>query len=182
MRNISTFGILALVALVPLCAGAKSESGWAGTVTAMNSDSHTVSAETWWRTLTFYVGSDCAISTPDKANAALKDIRTGEKVKVSYRKQGSLRIADRIQVQSLHTTGTVLAVDPKDRLVTLQETLQHRTFHVSRDCKVILWNNKVGRLADLGPGSRVSVTYDSPGAPPVAYQIREETQTTASIP
>jgi len=176
------YGFLALVGLLPVCANAKSEAAWTGTVTAMNTDSHTVSAETWWRTLRFYVGSDCAISTPDKANAALKDIRAGEKVKVSYRKQGSLRFADRIQVQSLHAAGTVLAVDPKDRLVTLEETLHQRTFNVAKHCKIILWNNKEGTLADLGPGSRVSVTYDSPGAPLIAYRIREETQTTASIP
>ena len=182
MWNIRNYGFLALAGLVPLCAVAKSEAAWTGTVSALNTDSHTVSAETWWRTLTFYVGSDCAISTPNKANAALKDVRTGEKVKVSYRKQGSLRIADRIQIESLHTVGTVLAVDPKDRLVTVEETLQNRTFHVAKHCKVILWNNREGTLADLGPDSRISVTYDSPGAPPVAYRIREEPQTTASIP
>ena len=119
---------------------------------------------------------------PRQGERGIKDIRTGEKVKVSYRKQGSLRIADRIEVQSQHAAGTVLAVDPKDRLVTLEETLHHRTFHVAKHCKIILWNNKKGTLADLGPGSRVSVTYDSPGAPPIAYRIREETQTTASIP
>jgi hypothetical protein len=182
MLKISRYGILALAALVPLCAGAKSEASWTGMVTAMNTDSHTVSAETWWRTLRFYVGNDCAISTPEKANAALKDIRAGEKVTVSYRKQGSLRIADRIQVHSLYTTATVLAIDAKDRLLTLDEGLKHSTFHLAKKCRVILSNDKPGTLADLGLGSRVSVAYDSPGVPPIAYRIREGPQTTAYIP
>jgi hypothetical protein len=188
MRNIRMFGFLTLAGLLPLCAGAngpmctaKSQAAWSGTVTAVNTDTHTIKAASWWQTRTFDVSSACAISTLDKGTAALNDLRPGEKVKVCYQKQGGLRIADRIEVQSLHLTGTVLTVDEKDRMATVQENLQHRTFRVADDCKVILSHNREGTLADLAPGARVSVTYDSPGAPLMAYRIQEQSQTTASI-
>jgi hypothetical protein len=184
MRKIITFGGLALASLLPLSAmgNRNSESAWTGTVTAMNTDANTLTAQTWWHSKQFYVGSDCAISTPEKAKASLKDLRGGEKIRVYYQSQGALRIADRIEVQTRHLTGTVLAVDPKDRMLTLDDKLQHRTFRVSKNCRVILWNEKEGKLADLALGSRVSVTYDEPGAPPKAYVIQEQSRTTASLP
>jgi hypothetical protein len=171
-----------LVGLLPLCAAAKgNDAVWSGTVSAMNSDARTLTAQTWWQSREFYIGGNCAIATPEKANARLEDLRAGEKVRVHYQKQGSLRIADRIEVEPRRATGTLLAADPKDRMVTLDERLQNRTFRLARNCRVILWNGREGTLADLTAGSRVSVTYEAPGGPPRAYLIQEQTQTTASL-
>jgi hypothetical protein len=176
-------GCLALSTLVPLYVGAtgNDETAWTGTVTAMNTDAHMVTAQTWWQTRRFYVGSDCAIATPDNPNATLKDLQGGQKIRVHYQKQGAMRIADRIEVEPRHVTGTVLAVDARNRMVTLDAKLQHRTFRLAKNCKVILWNNSTGTLADLAPGSRVRITYDVAGAPPRAYEIQEQAQLTASL-
>src|SRR5262249_36323750 len=144
-------------------------------------DAHTVTAQTWSHSREFYVGSTCAIATPDHVNASLMDLRAGEKIKVHYQTQGNMRIAHRIEVVPLYLTGTVLAVDSKDRMLTVEEKLHHRTLRVARNCKVILANDRPGTLADLAPGSRVLVAYDAPGAPPRAYRIEELSQTSVLL-
>ena len=184
MSKIRVLGYWTLVSLLPLGASAggptcsaKSEAAWTGRLTAVNADNHTITAKSWWQSRTFNVGSTCAISTMDKKTAALSDLRPGEKVRVRYQTAGGVRIAERIGVEPLHLTGTVQAVDQTARTLTLEQALHHRTFRLADDCEIVLWNNKDGTLTDLTPGNRLVVTYELPGGSPVAYRIRERTQT-----
>jgi hypothetical protein len=184
MRKIRMLGLLALIGLMPLgtyargaTSNAEKEMGWSGKVTAVSPDNHTFTATSWWHTRTFDVGEKCAISTLDKKAAALSDLRIGDRVKVCYREAGGALVAEQIRVKALHLTGTVQSVDRKARTVTLEEPFSNHSFRLADDCKVVLWNGKEGAFIDLTPGNKVRVAYELPNGSPVAYRIRQETQT-----
>jgi hypothetical protein len=190
MRTITNFGLVLLIAALPASAAASQqtnqrthENAWTGTVTAVNTKNQTLSGGHWWYTRTFNVGEHCTISTLDKKQAALSDLRPGDEVRIRYQEAGGVLVADRVAEKPLHYTGTVHAVNEKTCLITMTEPALYKpfrspqTFRVASDCKILLPNGKSGQLADLKPGDRIRVIYELPGGSPVAYRIRDKSLT-----
>jgi hypothetical protein len=186
MRTVTTIGILVLVSAFavgayaePQMGARKNEQNWGGTLTAVNAQDNTVTGQHWWSTETFHAGKNCAIVAVDKKEAALSDLRPGEKVKIRYQDVEGVRVADRIVERALHDGGTVQAVDAKAGTVTMQEPPLYKPFRapetlrIADDCKVVLANGDEGTLADVRPGDRVTVIYELPGDSRVAYRIRD---------
>ena len=160
-----------------------SEETWTGTLTAVNAREKTFKAEHLLFTKTFSLGEQCAISTLDNQKAALSDLRPGEKVKVRYQAVEGVLVADQVAERPLHYTGTVQAIDPMARTVTMEEPPLYQPFHapkafqVATDCKIVLRSGNTGTLAALQPGDRISVIYELPSGSPAAYRIRDKSST-----
>jgi hypothetical protein len=190
MRTITKLGLVILMTALP--AGVKAsqpsaesnhEQTWTGTLTAVNTQNESLTGGHWWYHETFNVGKHCAISTVDKAHAGLADLRPGEEARIRYREAEGVRVADHVSERPLHYTGTVQAVNAKQRMVTMAEAALYKPFHapmtfrVASDCKVTLPSGKSANLTDLQPGDRIAVIYELPGGSPVAYRIRNKCST-----
>lgn len=71
-------------------------------------------------------------------------------------------------------TGTVLAVDPKERLLTLKNWTQFdKTFNLGETCAIQQLNKANAQAADLRPGERVVVTFTEMHGVRVASGIRQ---------
>jgi len=128
MNIITKCGSVLLVAALPLSAKAnqeptatKHEQRWTGTVTAVNAQNKTLTGEHWEFAEIFNIGDKCAISTVDNKEAALGDLRAGEKVRIRYQKVEGVLVADRIVEKALRCDGTVRSVDKRAGIVTIEE-------------------------------------------------------------
>ncbi len=188
MKTISKYGLLALVATLPLIvqadppmAGKQYEQTQTGTLSAVNTQDHTVQVRTWLGSRTFNVGDKCTIVAVDKKGAALSDLRPGIKVQIRYQNVDGVLVADMLAEKALFYDGTISAVDPKAGTVTMTESPlaepfhAPKTFRVTDTSKVFLSNGRSGAIANLQPGDRITVSYENPGGSPAAYRIRERT-------
>jgi Cu/Ag efflux protein CusF len=155
------------------------EKTWTGTLTAVNAQNKTLTGKEWLVTKTFNLGGNCPIATLDKQQAALSDLRPGEKVKVYYEDVEGVLVARRIAECPLHYDGIVHSVEPKTGTVMMEEAPLYQpfraphTFRIASDCKLLMRNGQNGTLADVQPGDRISVLYELPGGSPIAYRIRD---------
>ncbi len=186
MKSISIFGFAVLMAALPLGAqavqgkpGSANDRTWSGTVTAVSAQDKTFAARRGLLTRTFKVGEQCPISTVDKKEATLSDLRVGERIGVHYQDVEGVWVARRVTERARHWAGTVHSIDQKSATVTMEEAPLYQPFHAPRtfrlagDCKVVLWNGHEGSLRDIQPGDRVAVIYDLPAGAPTAYRIRD---------
>jgi Cu/Ag efflux protein CusF len=98
----------------------------------------------------------------DKGAGTINGLRPGQKVTVSYQNANGVLVANRVEQKPLHHEGTVKAIDPAKRTVTLHHRAMNKTFRIAEDCAVTLRNDKSGTLADIQPGHWVTVTYETP--------------------
>ncbi len=189
MKNITKLSLWLAVSSLPLglfASTARAAEGhectWNGTVTAVNPQDKIVTAKGWFQTKTFNIGARCGITAVDKPQAALTDLRPGDKVRIRYQKSGGVLVADRIDERALKVTGTLQSVDPKTGVVGLEAPplhslrLDQRMFTAAGDCKVVLWNGRSGTLGDMRLGDHVTVVYQMPGGSPTAYHITDDSQ------
>lgn len=167
-------------------AGTTRDRSWTGTVTCVNAQDNTLRGKRGFFTKTFDLGGKCPISTVDKKEAALSDLRPGERVTIHYQDVEGVLVARRIAEKPLHYAGTVHNIDSKAGIVTMEETPLYqpfhgpRTFHIASDCQVVLWNGHEETLADLQPGDKIVVTYDRPGGSSLAYRIQDRSLATVA--
>ena len=186
MRKITNIGVLVLLAALPTSLNASQqaldrhhEKTWEGTLTAVDTQDNTVKGEHWGATRTFHLGNNCIVVVIDKKEAALSDLRAGEKVRIHYQNAEGVFVADHIAERALRYDGTVKAVDSRAGTITMAEAALYQpfrapeTFRAAGDCKVILANGDHGTLADVRPGDRVTVVYELPDGSRVAFRIRE---------
>jgi hypothetical protein len=194
MKTITRLGLVLLIAVLPASLQAKPERPtakhercWKGTITAVDTQNQTLTAEDWPFTKTFDLGRRCAIVSLDNQHAALGDLRPGEKVSIRYQEAEGVRVANRIAENALHYAGTVHSVNRKTDIITMAEAPLYqpfkapRTFRAAQDCKVTLWNGREGTLANVKPGDRVWVVYEVPRGSQVAYRIRVRTASSQGV-
>lgn len=73
-----------------------------------------------------------------------------------------------------HFSGTVTAVNPKERIVSVKYLLFTRHFNVGEGCKVRFEDKPTASLADLHPGLKVKISYQNVQGVLVADQINQE--------
>ncbi len=182
MRMIATTRLTVLAAAVAAgglavaqAAGNAGEKSWCGTVVTVDPGDKTVIARDWiGLKRTYQIGDRCAVSTLDKEQASPSDLRPGEKVRIGYKEDRGVRVADRIDERRLQEEGTVQAVDVKARTVTVKASTSRTTFHLADHGDVALRSGRAGTLADIKAGDKISLIYELPDHSPVAYHIQEE--------
>src|SRR3974390_2915202 len=150
MRTIKSIRCVAFISM--LAAGAladepatemKGEKTWTGTLNAVSAAGHSVAGRHCWSSKVFNVGDHCTVSTMDRNEASLADLRPGNRVEINYRNEQGILVAYSIVVKPLSYKGLVHSVDKNTRVVTMQG-MAKKKFQVPNDCKVTLWNNTSG--------------------------------------
>src|SRR5580704_1111885 len=98
MKTIQAFGLVILMAALPLgakAAGNSDESTWTGTLVGVNTPDGTITGKHLLLKKTFRIGEHCIVSTLDKKEAALSDLRPGEVVQIHCQKADGVLVADR---------------------------------------------------------------------------------------
>lgn len=158
-------------------ATAAKQDSYSGTIVSVNPAEHTLDIKGTWSTKTFNLGDNCSYALLDKPSGAVTDLRPGEKVAISYQDAHGVTVASRVQQIPMSYEGTVKAVDPVAKTLTLHLTTGDKTFQISGDCKIVLHNNKSGTLEAVQPGNYVTVTYETPGDKYVAHQVAQTSET-----
>jgi hypothetical protein len=100
----------------------------------------------------------------DGKPAALRDLKSGQRVYVDTMLNGSKVFAKSIWIQSAVGTGDargqVLGYDSERRILNVRDEVsaQPINFHLAPDA-VVRWRNAVGSFSDLTPGSLVSLSF-----------------------
>jgi hypothetical protein len=156
---------------------AKSENSYTGTIISVAPNEHVLTVKEWaFFKKSFNLGENCAIVQLDNPNAAASDLRTGEKVKVSYQDVQGVLIADRVEQEPMQYEGMIKAIDPNKHSITIHDGMD-RQLSIAENCKIVLRDGEAGTYADLPVGSHVTVTYETPGSTPVAREIAQTSMT-----
>ena len=159
-------------------AAAAGSDRYTGMVVAVNPNEHTLDVKGLWMTKTFNLGDDCSYVQLDKPAGTMSDLRSGEKVTVTYVDAHGVRVANRVQQIAMTHEGTVKAIDPMAKTVTLHEGMTgDKTYRLPADCRVVLRNDHTGTLDAVKPGNYVTITYETPGGKAVARQIAQTSDT-----
>jgi Cu/Ag efflux protein CusF len=152
---------------------ARPEKSYTGTVTAVDLKEHTLDAKGFVLSKKFNLGGACVYTLPDKSAGTVNDLRSGEKVTVSYQNADGVLIADRIEQQAMRYEGMVKTVDPNMHTLTLRDRGMDKQLQIPDDSKIVLRNDQPGMLADIQTGNHVTVTYETPGNTPTAREIAQ---------
>jgi Cu/Ag efflux protein CusF len=156
---------------------AKQEKTYTGTVVAADPREHVLKVKGWLLDKSFSLGDACTYTFLDNRLATAYDLHPGQKVTVRYQNASGVLVADRVEQQAMRFAGTVKAIDLQKHLLKVHVRGADKTFQLSRDCRVVLRNDKPGTLADVQPGHHVTVTYEIPNEMPTAREIAQTSAT-----
>jgi hypothetical protein len=155
---------------------AAKEKSYTGTISAVDAKEKTVRVKEFLFHKTFVLGDNCVLALGENKNAPITDLRAGEKVRVSYLNASGVLVADRIDQEKLTFFGEVQSIDAANRTLTAKQGAETKTFNLAGECRILLNGSRHGALADVKPGSRVTVTYEIPGNELVARQIEQRSK------
>lgn len=155
----------------------KSEKHFAGMVSAVDSKERTLQAHAFLASKRFNLGDNCLITLPDKSSGSINDMRPGQKITVYYTDAQGVLVADRVEQHAMRQVGTIKSISTDTGTFVVHIGPGDKTYMLADNCRVVLRDNKSGRVTDLKPGQLVTVTFETPPGPPVARQID---QTSAS--
>lgn len=150
---------------------------YTGTVMSVDTKEHTLGLKGTFLSKTFNLGENCTYTFVDKGADTISDLRPGQRVKVVYQEMHGVRVASRVIQEPMERQGTVKAIDPGQRTITLHERGMDKTFQIAGECEVVLRGDKPGALADIQAGDYVTVTYETPGDQPTAWVIAQTSET-----
>jgi len=150
------------------------EKNYTGTVDYLDKNEHVLHLKGWFaQRKAFNLGDSCAYSEPGSGNLPMANLRSGEKVTVTYQDRQGVLIADRVQQIPMRVEGTVTVIDPTNHLLTVHESGSNRKFQMAGDCQIVLRDGKAGGFDDVKTGSYVTVTYETPGDVVIAREIAQ---------
>src|ERR1051326_5428025 len=185
LRTLSVFCGSALVLAGTVAAFADESAGatptrdrsCTGVITALDPKEKTVTIKRFWFSKTFNVPDNCAIAVGDKKDAALNNLRRGQKIEVTYKDARGVLVANRIVQEKRLYAGSVQFIDPEKHVLKVSRGGFSRTFGIPDDCQVVLKDNKSGSLDDVKAGHTITVVYETPGDSAVARQIQQTSAT-----
>jgi len=148
-----------------------------GAATAVDQMEKTVSVKSFWGVRTFNVANDCKVSLQDKPEASLGELRAGQKLKIRYDKTQGVPVAREIAQENIVLTGSIEAVDPAKRTLTIKHRASVREFALAEDAAVVFRGDKKRSLNDLKVGESVNVIYEQPGEALLATRIEQRNET-----
>lgn len=180
-RKLLLVGLAILVAGGAISAYAEdkapaNEQTTSGTITALDAKEKMLKIQGVLFTKTFALGDNCVFAVGSKADASFSEFRPGQKVTVVYRDADGVLVADRVTQDRLFYTGEVSAMDTQNHVLTVRHGAESKTFDIADKCGVTLNAKSSGTLADIKPGSHVTVIYEKPAGHWVARWIEQPSQ------
>jgi Cu/Ag efflux protein CusF len=152
---------------------AKPDKTYTGTVVSVNPDGRTLDVKGFWLSKEFNLGDQCAYVLWNNPSGAISDLRPGEKLTITYQDTSGVLVADRVQQIPMTCSGTVKSYDPTTHTLVLRSGWVDNTLQVPDNCKIVLYGDKPGMIADVQTGDPVTITYDTPNDRMTAQQIAQ---------
>lgn len=147
-----------------------------GTVSAIDAVEKTVTVQGAMLSKKFNASDACKVSLEDKPEAAMSDLRVGQKVDVHYQNAQGVLVAGQIVQHNLMLKGYVTALDPGKRLLAVKTGFSSREFKVADNCSVLLKDKRVGTLENLKIGHTVNIAYDPAEGALTARKIEQKAE------
>ena len=152
---------------------AKPDKTYTGTVKSVNANDRLLEVNGFMFGKRFNLGDNCTYDILNKNAGSISDLRSGERVVVSYQDAHGVLVADRVAQEPMKFDGMVKTIDPMAHTVTLHSGWMDRTFRIPDDCQIALRGGKTGTIADIQAGNHVTVTYETPNGQATARQIAQ---------
>lgn len=170
----SVFAFMGLKAFASqIATGAKPDKTYTGTVICADPKERTLEVKGFLFSKKFNLGDHCAYALWKQPAGAMGDLRPGEKVTVSYQDAHGVLVADGVKQVPMTCEGMVKSINLTLHTMTLQGRIQVRQVWIPDDCAVMLHGGKSGTLADIAPGSRVTIIYETQHHQLTARQIAQ---------
>ena len=156
----ATLVVAVLQFAAPVSAGdqaGQKQHSTTGTINAVDANQRAVKVKYLLLTRDFNLANDCAIAVGNKTQANMADLKPGMDVEVCYTDADGVRVATRIEQQKVSRTGSIQAMDTKNRMLTLDQGAFTRHFQISDGCRYVM-DAKTGTLNDLKVGQRVTIS------------------------
>jgi hypothetical protein len=149
-----------------------------GMAVRIGTDENALWAKSFWGEKRFNLADDCKVfdcksSATEKSVLSLKELRPGQELEIQYENAHGVLVAHQVTRRDMTYTGTVNVMDGGKHILTVHRQGPAKTFQIPDDCKVVLRDGKVGTLADVQPGHRVTVTYEVPDGAVTARKIAQ---------
>ena len=154
----------------------KQDRTYTGTVAAVDANEHILKVDGLLLHKDFDLGKTCSYVFLDSGSGAIGGLHPGQRVVVAYRKIDGVRVADLVEQQPMVFEGTVTEIDAKKRTMSVLHRGLEKTFQIAGSCPIDLHDNRSGTLADVKPGNRVTVTYETPNEDTIARRIDQTSQ------
>jgi len=161
----AVIGAALIVAALQLVAPTRAEEQTAqkqhaanGTINAVDANQRAVKVKHLLLSRDFNLANDCAIAVGNKTQANMADLKPGMEVDVCYTDADGVRVATRIEQQKVSRTGSIQAMDTRNRMLTLDQGAFTKHFRIGDDCRYVMNDNKTGTLNDLKVGQRVTIS------------------------
>ena len=92
--------------------------------------------------------------------ARLGEYKTGQKVTITYTRQGDLWLAHKVEDTSERYVGTVQAIDAEANTMKVKNLLTTKKFNLADGCKIVFNNDTSGKLRNVRLGEKVIVNYE----------------------
>ncbi|MGV3753885.1 MAG: DUF5666 domain-containing protein [Verrucomicrobiota bacterium] len=112
--------------------------------------------------------------------AKLGDLKPGQKVTITYTKQGDIWLAQKVEDTSETFNGTVEAIDAGSNTIKVKSLVNTRKFNLGEGCKIVLNGETNGKLKDLRIGQKVTIDYEEVKGVMVAARIELDAAHTAA--
>lgn len=171
----ATLVVAALQFAAPVSAGdqaGQKQHSTTGTINAVDANQRAVKVKHLLLTRDFNLANDCGIAVGNKTQASMADLKPGMEVDVCYTDADGVRVATRIEQQKVSRTGSIQAMDTKNRMLTLDQGAFTRHFRISDGCRYVM-DDKTGTLNDLKVGQRITISYVKTGDVLEALKIEQ---------
>lgn len=147
-----------------------------GTVKSVDEKERMLAVESMFLTRSFVAGEHCRVQMEEKPVAALKDLKAGHRVKVTYLRSDGVNVAVRMVQENAVFTGHITSIDATGKTFKVKSGLATKSFAVAGDCKFTLREDKGRGFGDLKLGHKVTVRYAGAARENLAFKVEQASQ------
>ena len=129
---------------------------YTGTVKSIDPNTHMLTLEG----KEFRLPDNCTVALRGNQSGTLASIQPGNYVTVTYDTPNDTATAREIRMTNESFTGTVTAIDLKNRTIAAKSGFEQKHFQLSDNCAIAVNGKAAGKLADLRPGERLQFGYN----------------------
>jgi len=151
-----------------------------GSIQAVDTQNRKLTLDQGALTKHFRIGEGCRYVMNDDKTGTLNDLKVGQRVTISYVKNGDVLEAMKIEQPHATFVGTLNAIDADAETVKAKHLLSNQRFTLGDDCRIVINGKRDGKLSDLRLGEKVAIDYRDVNGVYVATRIApaQATETT----
>jgi len=131
-----------------------------GAIKAIDNDKHTLTLHQTALDKQLQFPAESKIMLRDGKQGTMADLKVGNHVTVTYETPDSTPTVRQIAQTSIPYTGTLTAIDLNDKTLKAKAMFATKKFNVADNCTIVVNGRTDGKLEDLKPNEKLSLSYD----------------------